>query len=71
MAVVVGCSDFGRALVEALGLGGRKVRSITLHVPHDDAVSVDVNLLVVDKEADEVAELVKRYQLVEKAAIDG
>ncbi len=64
MSIVTGDSEFGRALCKALGLDGKKVKSIALRAAIREPVTVTAEILVIDKEAIEVATLLKRYKLV-------
>jgi NAD(P)-dependent dehydrogenase (short-subunit alcohol dehydrogenase family) len=66
--IVTGNSDFGRALVKALGLEGKRVRALTIRSAVDEVVTVTAEMIVIDREAGDVATLLKHYRLVEREA---
>lgn len=65
---------FGRELVEALGLKGRRITGITLRVMANEAAQVRVTELLRDENTNELLSTVRRYKLVPAdgaAGIDG
>jgi hypothetical protein len=56
--------NFAKRLCRVLGLDDDQVRSITLNVSAEEAVTLDVRLMLHPEDADGVVELLSRYHLV-------
>lgn len=66
--MAVSSNKVGPELLKALRLEGKQVRSLTIRFVALEAVVVTAEILVTDKEAGDVATLLKRYKLVDTEA---
>ena len=66
---ICGRSEFGAALMKALGLHGQRVRTIDIHCNYKEPVTVKVERLMVDTEAMNVANVFSDYELTPRPSI--
>jgi hypothetical protein len=57
--------DFGKKLQEALGLTGRQIREIHIHVVADDIILIDTVEYLTNNQTEPLLELLKHYHLEE------
>jgi hypothetical protein len=63
-ARVAGAPDLGKQLVDALGFGGKMVKSIDLHVAVGEIVTAKVEVIVTESQAVEIRDIfTKRVKL--------
>jgi hypothetical protein len=55
----------GKELLEALGLDGKKVRSVDLHFSGQEIVTATVVHMVLDEQARKVIDVIRKYELHE------
>lgn len=62
MAIVTG-QDIGKRAIAALGLDGKRVQSIDLHIAADAVVTATVTIFLHDTEAGELLDIVEEYEM--------
>jgi RNA polymerase-interacting CarD/CdnL/TRCF family regulator len=62
--------SFAQRVCDALGLDSGSVRDLTIRIPVDDAVKVEVLAYVRRDEGDELLTVLSRYELVELVDVD-
>ena len=60
-------TGLGLELLKVLGLEKiERVRGITIHIPVDDVVTIDITQVMIEDQADELKEVLTKYVLYEK-----
>jgi len=63
MSAIVGRGEFGTQILHALGMSGRKVQSIDLHIAASELVTATVKEMVQDGQAARLVPLLTQYEL--------
>lgn len=58
-------TDIGLEICQKLGLMGQMVRKITITIPHDDFIIMEVTRIMTNDQADALIEVITKYKLTE------
>jgi hypothetical protein len=70
MAITPHDHPFTNALLSALGLDGRKITKLSLHVEVDSVVTVDITELVECEETGGLVDLAGKYELHDATPVE-
>ena len=67
---LVKSSEVGLRIAQALGLGGMKIRGITISIPADNLVSATVEIYPDSAQFGAIGTLIKEYDSLERKAVE-
>lgn len=60
---ISGSDSFGQKIIDILGLRGKAVRDIHIHIKQDDLVLVNIERILLNDEADDILTMLEYYEL--------
>lgn len=64
--VAIASCEFGQKVMKALGLEGQLVRTIDIHIPYNDVVTVNISMMKKVEGSEELLEVLHHYKLEKK-----